>query len=377
MYRRPTSTSIALAVAVLSLSACSDGDRSTATSGDTPQSNIDAARANVAALMAPPSIEYRPGPLPGDPAGKHVVAVFPTTSKGQSNEATFRRVAESLDIDLDIRNVSTNAEEVTNVFDEIAQDASIDGLFVNSRDPSMWQRQFDKLSERGVPIVLQSITDDPAWTSKSVNVVSADRVVKQISRNAADWMVADSDGAGDAVVFTVPVQATLVKVSEAFTQQVGTTCPGCSVDVVDVKSFSSIGRDLPGQVVSYLQANPEVKYVFAAFGDMLLGVPDALRAVGLDDAKLISQSGGATNMQYLRVGIQAADFAYTHPYIAYVALDALARGMTGGTMEEADAWMMPAQLLTPDNIGDAAVDGNGAVEVTGLEEYFRDLWAQP
>jgi ribose transport system substrate-binding protein len=367
----------AAALLMVSATACgSSNSGKTGAQGNTPAANVQHAQATIDQLLAAPTITYNPGPLPGNPAGKHVVVVLPTTSKGQANEALFKAAAKALGITLDIRQVGTSAEAITNLYDQIAADPTVDGLYANSRDPSLWQPQFDKLAARGVPIVLGAITDNPAWMGKSVNVLSADRVVKTISQDAADWMVADSNGVGSAVVFTVPIQATLAKIANAYKDEVRTTCPGCKVDEVDVQSFASIGKDLPGTVVSYLQAHPDVKYVFMAFGDMMVGVPDALRAVGLKGIKLSSQSAGATNVQYLRDGTEAADFAYTHPLVDHVAMDALARGMLGGSMKAADDWMMPVQLLTPANIGSAAVNPDGSIAVQGLDAFFNKLWGK-
>lgn len=377
MNARPRRLTLIAAGAALALamSACgnsnNDGDSGR---GDTPQANIDAAQANVDSLSAPPQIGYNPGPLQESSAGKKITVVLPTTSKGQANEPVWKRVAEELGWDLTIKKVGTSAEEIKDTFDEIAADEEMEGLYVNSRDPSLWQQAFDKIAARGVPIVLGSTTDDPAWTHKSVNVLSADRVVKTISQYAADWMVADSEGKGEAVVFTVPVQLTLDKIANAYVDQVEKTCPGCTVDRVNVKGFESIGKDLPGTVVSYLQAHPKVKYVFMAFGDMMIGVPDAVRSSGLDDVKLYSQSAGATNLQYLKDGVQVADFAYSQPLANHVAADALARGTTGGSMEAADEWIMPTQLLTPDNIGSASVNDDGSLNVEGTEDFFSSLW---
>jgi ribose transport system substrate-binding protein len=355
--------------------ACSNSD---AKSGDasraTPQANIDKAKELIDSLSAPPKIGYDPGPLPGSVAGKHVTVVLPTTSKGAANQPVFEKVGEQLGLKLSIKQVGTSAEDIKNLYDEVVADKNLDGLDANSRDPSLWQPQFDELADRGVPIVLSAITDNPAWTSKSVNVLSADRVVKTISQYAADWMVAESDGKGSSVVFTVPVQQTLDKIADAYVGEVKQTCPGCSVDRVDIKGFESIGKDLPGTVVSYLQAHPKVKYVFMAFGDMMIGVPDAVRAVGLDDVKLYSQSAGTTNIQYLKDGVQAADFGYSQQLMIHVALDALARGLLGGSMKPADEWMMPTQLLTPDNIKQASVNEDGSLNVHGTDEFFKNLW---
>ncbi|WP_424810326.1 sugar ABC transporter substrate-binding protein [Rhodococcus sp. 27YEA15] len=375
MLRRLATVVLGVSLVASAIS-CSSTDSGGGRTGDTPAENVQEAKANTEKNMQPPTINYNPGPLPGNPAGKHVTAVIPTTAKGQTNVALFQQTAGILGINLTIKQVGTSAEEITNTFDEIANDKDLDGLYVNSRDPSLWQPQFDRIAARNIPIVLGAITDDPAWTPRSVNVLSADRVVVNSTNDAADWMVADSNGTGESVVFTIPVQLALAKIADAYTDRVKSTCPGCSTERVDVKGFSAIGKDLPGTLVSYLQSHPDVKYVYMAFSDMVTGVPDALRSAGIRDVKVASQSAAAANIQYIRDGGQAADVAFTHPFVAYVIMDTLSRGMLGGSMKAADEWMMPIQLLTSENIGSAVVNDDGSVAVAGLNEHFLELWGK-
>ena len=40
---------------------------------------------------------------------------------------------------------------------------------------------------------------------------------------------------------------------------------------------------MPAKVIAYLQAHPETDYVWGAFGNLTLGVPQAIKTAGLSE----------------------------------------------------------------------------------------------
>ena len=57
--------------------------------------------------------------------------------------------------------------------------------------------------------------------------------------------------------------------------------------------MTSLGRDAPDRIVSYLRSHPQVSYVVLSVSNALgAGLPAALRAAGLaDKVKIVGQSG--------------------------------------------------------------------------------------
>jgi len=49
--------------------------------------------------------------------------------------------------------------------------------------------------------------------------------------------------------------------------------------------------------------------------------------------------------------------------------------VTGQDNSVADAWLMPFQIMTPDNIDGGTFDEGGGAIVEGIDAYFAALWA--
>ena len=150
---------------------------------------------------------------------------------------------------------------------------------------------------------------------------------------------------------------------------------------------TDIGTNLPGQIVSALQADPELDFIVYAFGGMLYGVPDALKAAGLlDQAKAVSQAGGPLNFGFIANGEhQVAEVALASELLGWRAVDAAARVLLGDgpgratPRDEAKvdghpdilAGGLPLQILTKDSIKDPAALWPGVV---GFQAKFTSLW---
>jgi ribose transport system substrate-binding protein len=73
------------------------------------------------------------------------------------------------------------------------------------------------------------------------------------------------------------------------------------VDVLEVNQ-ADIGTALPSQVVSYLQSNPDVKYIGLTGTHYMPGVEEALQGAGIDLPKIISYTSLESDAQALKDG---------------------------------------------------------------------------
>ena len=182
------------------------------------------------------------------------------------------------------------------------------------------------------------------------------------------------------------IRDSLSTVQQGFTDEIAKACPDCSVEISEV-AVTDIGTNLPGAIVSALQADPELDFIVYAFGGMLFGVPDALDAAGLtDQAKAISQAGGPLNFDFIVSGRhQVAEVALASELLGWRAVDAAARVLLGNGPGRAEARAeavidgrpdilaggLPLQILTKDSIADAAALWPG---VEGFQDKFAALW---
>jgi ABC-type sugar transport system substrate-binding protein len=106
---------------------------------------------------------------------------------------------------------------------------------------------------------------------------------------------------------------------------------------------------------------------------MNIGVPQALKAAGLaDKVKIVSQSGGAANYQYIKDGSEAADLFQDINYTGYRMADAVARAFAG---QDEGADEVPLMFITPQNISSAtfAADKSWTAFPDTLAQ-FKKIW---
>lgn len=259
-------------------------------------------------------------------------------------------------------------------------------VVLTSGNPREWfQEQLTTLESAGVPVVAWSIPEgyEPG-DGISVNLLTNDDYYFY-GVLMADYAAITSQT--KQIMFVgLPVFPVLSSVQQGFLDEIGRVCPDCKVEVFEA-ALADIGVNLPGQVVSKLQANSQLDFVAYAFGGMLFGVPDALTDAGLaDQAKAISQAGGPLNFGFIANGQhQVAEVGLASELLGWRAVDAAARILggqgPGSAQPPAEATIaghpdilvngLPLQILEKDSIADPSALWPG---VEGFQEQFRALW---
>jgi hypothetical protein len=145
----------------------------------------------------------------------------------------------------------------------------------------------------------------------------------------ANWVVADSNGKANTVQFSDPSYTFSVETQEGFDSAYERLCPGCALDQQQV-SVLDIGTTLPGQVVSYVQSHPSVKYLVFTLSDLTPGVGLALKNAGLlNRIKIVSRGASPLNFANIKAGLESMAVAEMTQEGAYVGLDTLARYFVG------------------------------------------------
>lgn len=181
--------------------------------------------------------------------------------------------------------------------------------------------------------------------------------------------VVDDGGAADTVFVWDPSIATVVgSVKNAYTKVV--TGAGGKVGVLNV-SFADIGKAIPGQVVSYVQSHPKVKYIAMAVADAATGVPQALASAGLSkQVKIVSRAPSAGTMADIKSGAQWATVGEENAAGGYRAVDLFARmalNVDLGDLRDTAGWH---QIYLKSNLP----SGAGAPETPGSPQAFVTAW---
>lgn len=238
-------------------------------------------------------------------------------------------------------------------------------------EPEIVQRQLDQLEDLGIPFVDQSSLAPVGENGVVTSVQQADAF---ITRGVwlANWIAADTDGDANVVMLNIPNYPVLKLVAEGLEEELGRVCPSCELDEIAVTP-KEVGSTLPSRVVSYLQQNPDVNYIAGSPGDVMLGVPTALKGAGLDEqVKSISQGVSPPNLEaIINEEIEVAGVPESLPVTAWASVDAGLRALEGSKINQEEYANGPTQYLVKDNIKDPEEPYIGVLD---YQEQFKQLW---
>ncbi len=367
----------AIGCTTLALAACgSDDDNSTGSEsasasnggGGTPPELVEEAKKLVAENSELPTEFGITEPLATKPTGKVLDYVACPGALCTKIGQDLTEAGKTLGLKVNIVNGGASPEEVTAAFNKVVQDKP--DAVINMNYPiEQWREQLAQLAEQGAKVFVNNVPDkgEEGITAHVFNDKDAETTVQALVRR----MTADTDGAAKAVYVNAPdagpgatFQADLWK---KYTKEY---CPGCELDMLNVK-LTDIGKTVPQTVVSYLQANPDVDYVAFYFGDMMPGVPAALKGAGLSDRVKVSSGGGSkVNWQYIRDGGQWSDRALYLDVYAYQLADLVARATTD---QEYEVPLLPTVWVDQET---EDFDLEQLPFGSDFKAQFAELWSQ-
>lgn len=334
---RRSAALVIVGVVCLAATGCGDSDdSSSATSGASASASasagndataLAAARSDVAKARAQPSDIGVSEPLAKKPAGKEVALLVCGAPICAQAVPFLQEPLKMLGIKVKVFNAGTTPSSISAAMDNIVQ-SKPDGMIDFAVPPVLWKSQLEQLASAKIPVVLAAADPPPGMEDSVVAhfAGSADRT--RFGQHQANLVAADSGGEGKSLYVWTPELADFKVQAQAFEDTLKQNCPGCSAKVITTKS-SDIGKGLPAQIVSALQRDPGIKYVAVMSGDMVTGVPEAIKAAGLSGIKIISTAGGPPNQVYIAKGEQFADLsAFLTVYLWQVA-DTTARAVVG------------------------------------------------
>ncbi len=352
--------------------------------GESPSDGLAAAQARVDAFLQPVAELPLSEPVALE-SGKKLFYVQCGVAVCAEIAIGLEAAAEAAGWTYETASHQDTPETVASAFD--AAIAAQPDVVMTSGNPREWfATQLETLDEQDIPVVAWSMPEgyEPG-DGVDVNLLTADDYYFY-GVLMADYAATTATETGNISFIGLPTFPVLSIVQQGFEDEIAVACPECTVDVTEV-AVTDLGTNLPGMVVSQLQANPELDTIVYAFGGMLFGVPDAINAAGLgDQAVAISQAGGPLNFSLIAAGDhQVAEVALASELLGWRAIDAAARIMAGegpGVAETpAEAVIeghpdilksgLPLQILVADSITDPSALWVG---VEGFQDQFKALW---
>ena len=215
------------------------------------------------------------------------------------------------------------------------------------------QSQVQALQDAGAIIVTYA-GDAPAGPGTPYLYSKANEAEQQ-QQGVVQGLLAIADaGTGPNVVFLgvpdTPSAAPTGAALKSTVEEAGGTYNELKMNTAD------IGTQAPSQVVSYLQAHPEVQYVALPWDDWISGLPQALRSAGLESVKVIGTAANAASEAAVQSGQIFRSVVHPTAQNAWWMIDAAARDMVGDPIGDPNP-AGPAAVVAPDTvaaIGDAS-----------------------
>jgi ABC-type sugar transport system substrate-binding protein len=304
------------------------------------------------------------------PTGKKVVFISCGVEACEIQGNIIKQGAADLGWTAETIGTDGSPEQLQNAF-KTALRQGADGVIINAVNRASVAKQIEQAKKEGVAFVTSASVDEPG--DGILANIADKRNSGNIGEHLAAQIVADSNGKANTLFVNISAFQILKALGDQFSSSYKKYCADCKYDALDIP-VTSLGKDAPDRIVSYLRSHPQVNYVVLSVSNALgAGLPAALRAAGLaDKVKIVGQSGDSQTFQDLQAKNINSVAAYDYYTVDYLMLDALARHFAGAPPQPANP---PLWLVTPENMPAEATKGLFPVVPTYRDE-FKKLWGK-
>lgn len=251
-----------------------------------------------------------------------------------------------------------------------AVDGAPDGIAVSGVPSERYEIALARAQEAGIPVIESSVVDEVGGLEGNgvVGLISGPVAYAEGGSIVADWVIQDSDGAASVLLVSADdfpiIKFEIDEVAKDFEER----CSDCTVKRLN-QAVADIGTNTPTNVVSALQEDPSIDYVYFGFGDLSMGVSAAIADAGLD-AKIVGLAPTTENHQRVIDGEEAAWAGFSTPLVGWDIVDALARFFNGDDMAVVSDQPSTYQLFTQDS----PPSSEDPIFPASYEQLYSDLW---
>lgn len=237
--------------------------------------------------------------------------------------------------------------------------------------------QLKDAADAGIPVV--TCSPGPEEPSAETYAAICSQTTGPDGENLAKWAIKDSAGDAHMVNVTIPSFPSLQTTIDGVNDTMKKYCPNCSTGELDLTVDDLAGGQVASKLVAYLQSNPDTNYVMFNFGDLEIGVPEALKAAGFaDKVKLIGNGAGPQQFQaIIDGGMDAAWEAYPAVYEGWEMVDAALRLVDGGTLPDGyreETKALPSYIVDTPEAAHALAPSFDYEGPAGYQDQFKKLW---
>src|SRR5829696_847698 len=302
------------------------------------------------------------------PAGKKVAFISCGVEACEIQGDIIKQGAADLGWAAESIGTDGSPEQLQNAF-ETALRQGADAVILNAVNRDAVAKQIEKAEQQGVAFV--TCCSIEAEGDGILRNVGGKENSERIGENLAAKIVADSDGTANTLFVNISAFQILQALAGQLESSYKEFCADCEYATLDIPA-TSLGKDAPDRIVSYLRSHPQVNYVALSVSNALgAGLPAALKAAGLaDKVKVVGQSGDTLTFQDMAAGNIESVVPFDYYAVDYLMLDALARHFAGAPVQKDQP---PLWIVTPENMPAQATEGLFPI-VESYRDEFKKLW---
>lgn len=308
-------------------------------------------------------------PLKSIPAGAQVS--FLNCEAPQCAEANegFEAAASILGIDYTAISAGASPESFQAAAAQAVREKP-DVLIMGSLDGSLIRQQLAQLKAEGVQTINWS-TSKNEEDNFSVLYIPPE-VGEAIGEATAEYIVLHHGTDSNILFVNQSVYGALVAYGKGVEAALKAECPECTFSEIDTLP-EEVGTKAPSKVVSFLQQNASTEYqIVPAYGPLSLGLPQALKAAGLNSTIAGSQSGSSNTYVDLKSGVQEMIMEIDLNLLSFYVMDAAMR-LVNGEEPLAGEKIPWYQLITGQDINfDPSTERFHPLP--NYEKEFAELW---
>ena len=304
------------------------------------------------------------------PTGKKVVFISCGVEACEIQGNIIKQGAADLGWTAETIGTDGSPEQLQNAF-KTALRQGADGVIINAVNRASVAKQIEQAKKQGVAFVTSASVDEPG--DGILANIADKRNSGNIGEHLAAQIVADSDGKANTLFVNISAFQILKALGDQFSSSNRSYCPSCKYASLDIPA-TSLGKDAPDRIVSYLRSHPQVNYAVLSVSNALgAGLPAALKAAGLSDkVKIVGQSADTQTFQDVQSDNVKSVVPFDYYAVDYLMLDALARHFAGAPAQDA---FPPLWIVTADNMPASATKGLFPV-VESYRDDFKRIWGK-